>query len=106
MKEDKTCNICGRTYRGDGYKDVCTIDCYYKGEYAKRHGKTVEKKTLYEKKIPKEDPIQKSNERWMKGNKKGNTHTPKETQRINDLLNSKHTRHDEWSGRQYRSVRG
>jgi hypothetical protein len=104
MREDKTCNLCGITYRGDGYKDVCTIDCFYKGEYAKRHGRTIEKKKLYEKKIPKEDPIKKANERWLKEKKMSNT--PKETRRINDLLNSKHTRPCEWSGKQYRAIRG
>jgi hypothetical protein len=52
----------------------------------------------------KKNAIQESNERWLK--EKPKCKSQKEKNRINDLLNSKHLRSDEWSGRQYKSVRG
>ncbi len=92
-------------YRGDGYKGVCTTDCHWKGEYAKKQGKIVEVKRVgCSKPIPREDPIKKANERLLKGRKEA--HTPKERRRIGALLNSNHARHSAWSGRQYMTVRG
>jgi len=105
MNEDKTCTLCGRFYRGDGHKGVCTSECYWKGVYAKKHKKTVKPAVLHYKQEPKESAIQKANAKWLK-DEKPKPKTRKEKNRIERILATKHVRHDEWSGKQYRSVRG
>jgi len=107
-ERDKKCSLCGRFYRGEGYKDVCTSDCYSNGLLAKKRKKAVRQKVLYEKPLrnkPGEKTVeQKANENWLKEKKP--VLTPKQKRRIGELLESKHCRHDEWSGKPYRTVRG
>jgi len=49
MKNLKTCKKCNRFYRGEGYQDVCTEDCFFKKLSKSLHKKKVSKKTSIEK---------------------------------------------------------
>ncbi len=105
MKHDKKCSNCSRFYRGDGYKDVCTYSCYVDGQYAKKLKKPMPQYIPYKKHVPKESCIEKANKKWVL-DEKPKPKTREQKARTELILSTKHVRHDEWSGRQYRSVRG
>ncbi len=105
MKDDKTCSLCKRFYRGEGYKGVCTYGCYVDGQYARNLKKPMKKTTLHKKPIPRESPIEKANKKWLE-DKKPKTQTKEQKARIQLILSTKHVRDDEWLGKQYKSVRG
>lgn len=105
MIDDKTCTLCGRFYRGNGHKGVCTSECYWKGVYAKKHNQTVQKKVLHHKQEPKESAIQKANAKWLK-DEKPKPKSKREKERLKHFLATKDLKEKEWSGKQYRAVRG
>jgi len=109
MNKNNTCIICSRIYRGEGYQGVCTSECYWKDQYAKKYKKPIRKKRQFKylkgSEKPKEPKATKANARWIK-DEKSEPKTREEKNRISALLTNKHVRHAEWTGRQYGSVRG
>jgi hypothetical protein len=46
----KKCETCHKIYLGDGYKNRCTKECYWKGVYTATRGlKPIKKKVVYER---------------------------------------------------------
>lgn len=91
-------------YRGEGYMGSCTQYCYSKNEYAKRRGRVYIPPDYNDKK-DHDEAIKTANEKWVK-RKPPKPKSKKEINRINNLLISKHARHDQWSGKPFRTVRG
>lgn len=121
-KDDKTCDICGRHYRGDGFPfqrkenffRACTSACYAEIEYARKfkkgfqrlrkNKKIVNNVNLHEKKPEKENKIEAENQKWL--NTPYKEKVSKGPNPMSEILNRSHVAKTQWVGRQYKAVRG
>ena len=93
IKENK-CKNCERWFRGNGFKDVCTSECFYKAEYAIKFNVSSRIETPFDKESEYNEKKRKqrldaSNKKWL--DRTISEETPKSRYETNEKLNRKRT---------------
>lgn len=104
MPREKTCSNCLRIYRGSGYNEVCTRDCYFKYEYARNHNKNVRSEAVYK---PKHHikTIEEYNSDF-KNSKQKKEIDPVVKRKNKKYLEKLHVSKDRWTGKKFQACRG
>lgn len=107
MTKPKKCENCSRFYVDEGYKNVCTSECWAKFEYSKIHGTNIRMAAIHEKDTDRMVTPTESNEKWLKRDfKKHKKELSQRNIEINETLGRGHVKKTDWKGKNYKAVRG
>ncbi len=110
---DKKCSNCERTYRGEGFKNVCTESCWALYEYRKIHNLPLPRiKNPHEVRALREAGLNRDkyrdvvNEKWIDGIKPDSEKRAKRNRISQEKLDKKTTHKDPAWMKKFQACRG